>query len=122
MLARTAVAAWRPERWKLLAGLLLLLVVCVPLLLFGLRGLERRKAAYDRLFTNPWLLTILSLLYFTALVTIPGFLRRLFTLAAWADTADYALILFTAVITIYLFVLETAVFGPTIYRIQDERW
>jgi hypothetical protein len=199
-LARTAVTAWWPEKLGTLVGTLLLLVICIPLLLLVLRWLERRKATYDRVFINTWLLIIFSLLYFTVLLAIPGFLRRV-SLVVWGNTVvgtiqtldhstfiddtgptdtfsvryafqtedgrdyerqvtvdrttfetlaegdsitvnylpflprysllgyhvtseavDYAFILFTAVLAMYLFMGEAALLGPTFYRIQDERW
>lgn len=38
------------------------------------------------------------------------------------ETADYALILWAVVAAIYLYIGETALFAPTIYRVQDERF
>lgn len=196
-LARAIIAAGWPEKRALLTGLLLLLVVAVPLILAGLRWLERRKAAYDRVFTNTWFLIILSGLFFAVLVALPGFLLRV-SVAFWAnttvgavqslahrtyldadtgltneysvayafhtqagryyqgltavsrdyfetlaedepvtvyympffprysllnfnieaETADYALILWAVVAAIYLYIGETALLAPTIYRIQ----
>ncbi len=201
LLARGALTIWWPEELAFLVGLLLLLVAATPPLLAGLRWWERRKAAYDRLFTNDWFLIIVSALLFAVLVTIPGFLGRI-SLVVWSDTAvgtvqtrghisyldadaglvdeykvaysfqisngraykrqvsvtqgqyetlsegdpvivhylpffpryslidllieqetaDYAVLLFTAVFAIYFIIGETAVFGPTIFRIQDERY
>jgi hypothetical protein len=39
-----------------------------------------------------------------------------------SEMADYALLLLTAVIACYLFIVEAGIFGATIYRIQDERF
>lgn len=199
LLARTAVALWWPDHISRLAGVLIGLAVAFPLMMAGLRLFERHKMSYDRLFTNMWLLIMLSWVYLALLLMLPGFLQRI-SLVVWADTTvgtvqslnvdtitddtgsidvyqvrylfqtadgreyekevgvnratyaelkagdellvsylpffpryslleynlssemiDYALLLFTAVFALYLFVAEAALFGPFIFRVQAER-
>lgn len=199
-LARLVVTSLWPDHAGWLLTLLLLFALMFPFVMVALRWQERYKATYDRLYTNVWLLIMLSWVYFALLVSLPGFLQRM-SLAAWADTAvgtvlslhqttisdetgaldvyqvryhfqiddgrayemqaavnrdtfinleegglvevhylpffpryalleynvtaelvDYAVMLFTAVLALYLFLVETAVVGPTIMRIQAERF
>lgn len=199
LLARPAVSLWWPDHISRLAGVLIGMVVAFPLLMAGLRFYERYKMSYDRLFTNMWLLIMLSWVYLAVLLMLPGFLQRI-SLVVWADTAvgtvqsleidtvsddtgsidvyqvrylfqtadgrayekevgvnratyaelkegdtvlvgylpffpryslleynltsetiDYALLLFTAVFALYLFIAEAAILGPAIFRVQSER-
>jgi hypothetical protein len=128
--ARRLVSAWWPDRARWLFGLLLLLMLAV---LGGVRLLarhERHQMRWDRVYGNPVLSGVISVLCFCATVGLVGMAEVLIgtgragaiEAALDGERAFYAVFGYSAALAVPILLLVAALIGKRVLRCVDERF
>lgn len=127
--ARALVDAWWSTRFGLLFGV----QAALMLLLLGLLALlgrwERKTPAWDRTFTNPFMLAAVNLFFFLGLVGATGMVEE--AIAIWRGAALpqaddprrwYGILAYGGVFAAWLTMLAAGVVGERLLRWLDPRW
>lgn len=128
-LAQPLVAAQWPNRFGLLFFGLLLLSALLLMVMRGLAVLERKKARWNRTYTHVWVVGLVNLLFFVAMIGLFGLgetavsLWRADTLLAVNDDRQlYAVVGYTAVFAAGFVLLAAGLIMPRLLNLIDERF
>lgn len=128
-LAQPLVATQWPDQFGLLFFGLLLLMALLLIVMRGLAGLERKKAKWNRTYTHPYVVGLVNLLFFVAVICLFGLgetavsLWQSDTVLAIGDERQlYAVVGYTAVFTAGLALLAAGPIMPRLLNLIDERF
>jgi hypothetical protein len=128
-LARPLVAAQWPDQFGLLFFGLLLLAALLLIVMRGLAVLERKKARWNRTYTHLWVVGIVNLLFFVAVIGLFGLgetavsLWRTDSVLAVNDERQlYAVVGYTAVFAAGFVLLAAGFVMPRLLNLIDERF
>ena len=126
-LARPLVANQWPENFGLLFFGLLLLALLLLIVMRGLAVLERKKARWNRTYTHLWVVGIVNLMFFVAMICLFGLgetavsLWQSDTVLAIEDERQlYAVVGYTAVFAAGLVLLAVGPVMPWLLSLVDE--
>lgn len=128
-LAQPLVTAQWPDQFGLLFFGLLLLMALLLIAMRGLAGLERKKAKWNRTYTHPYVVGLVNLFFFVAVICLFGLgetavsLWRSDTVLATGDERQlYAVAGYTAVFAAGLVLLAAGPIMPRLLNLIDERF
>lgn len=128
-LAQSLVAAQWPDQFGLLFFGLLLLAALLLIVMRGLAVLERKKARWNRTYTHLWVVGIVNLLFFVAVIGLFGLgetavsLWRTDSLLAVGDERQlYAVVGYTAVFAAGFVLLAAGLIMPRLLNLVDDRF